>query len=293
VGPRLAEILHARFIVGRPPSSNHYQVAKALTAAAGSLPPQRLSAAHIIQYDDELRTTPYATATRACRAKVLRQILRWLWQYHGAPKLDDHVRKYPAPRPRNVTATDQERAALLAAAPPHLRLWLLFCSDLAIRSGTAQRLNHQNYDDATGTLTFITKCDEHLTLPVTAEIAAILHTCNHDDPKPYVHQLWANYRATNHLTGNLRTYSPAHLSRSFAQLRRSIGITRKLTLHDFRRTTAVAMLRATADVRDVQAVLGHKNLTSTIWYLDHDLRPIKRHTLELIKRPEWRKENIA
>jgi site-specific recombinase XerC len=63
--------------------------------------------------------------------------------------------------------------------------------------------------------------------------------------------------------------------------------------HDLRRTTAVAMLRATHDLRDVQAILGHKNLTSTMWYLDHELRPVKRSTLELIKRPDWRKENIA
>jgi len=45
------------------------------------------------------------------------------------------------------------------------------------------------------------------------------------------------------------------------------------------------MLEATGDLRDVQAFLGHLSLHSTVIYLDHDLRPVKRHTLELIKRP--------
>ena len=60
-----------------------------------------------------------------------------------------------------------------------------------------------------------------------------------------------------------------------------------------RRTAAVAMLEYTRDVRDVQALLGHRNLPSTLWYLDHDLRPIKRSTLELLKRPAWRESEEA
>lgn len=53
------------------------------------------------------------------------------------------------------------------------------------------------------------------------------------------------------------------------------------------------MLHYTNDIREVQAILGHKNLQSTFWYLDHDMRPIKRSTLELIKSPAWRKEQSA
>lgn len=41
----------------------------------------------------------------------------------------------------------------------------------------------------------------------------------------------------------------------------------------------------THDLRDVQAFLGHLSLHSTVIYLDHDLRPVKRNMLELIKRP--------
>jgi hypothetical protein len=40
----------------------------------------------------------------------------------------------------------------------------------------------------------------------------------------------------------------------------------------------------------VQAFLGHLSLHSTVIYLDHDLRPVKRHTLELIKMPRAESE---
>lgn len=68
---------------------------------------------------------------------------------------------------------------------------------------------------------------------------------------------------------------------------------RRIVPHDFRRTAAVAIYRCTGDIRDAQALLGHKALGSTLHYLDHDLRPIKRSTLELIKSPAWRKEQSA
>jgi site-specific recombinase XerC len=53
------------------------------------------------------------------------------------------------------------------------------------------------------------------------------------------------------------------------------------------------MLEQTHDIRDVQALLGHSDLGSTFWYLDHDARPVSRSILEMLKRPAWRKEKSA
>jgi integrase len=218
------------------------------------------------------------------RANALRRILRWLWEHHGSPKLDQHVRRYPGLRPRNVTARDDERAALLAAAPAHLRLFLLLCSDLAIRSGTACRLGPEHYDPRRGLLSFSTKYGAKLTLPATAEIEELLTRCSMQDPTPFVRQLWFQSPHAHNLKADAAPQTT--LNRALRRLRLSLGITRKLTPHDFRRTTAVAMLEETGDVRDVQALLGHRSLQATIWYLDHDLRPVQRNTLELLKRPK-------
>lgn len=206
-------------------------------------------------------------------------LLRFLWEYHGAPKLDGHISRYTGVRPRNVTVTDDERATLLAGAPPHLRLWILFCADLAVRSGTAARIGPEHYDPQRRKLSFVTKCDEHVTLPTTGEIETLLNSCDMHSPEPFVRQLWTGRRDASP--------SSAHkaLGYSWRRLCARLGITRRIVPHDLRRTTAVAIYRHTGDLRDAQAILGHKNLASTLWYLDHDTRPISRATLETIKRP--------
>jgi integrase len=235
----------------------------------------------------------HAASTKHNRAKALRQILRWLWQYHGAPKLDDHVRRFAPPRPRNVCVTNEEKSRILDAAPAHVRLWILLCSDLAIRSGTAVELGSEHYDPSEQTLTFKTKCDESMTLPVTEEISELLKLCDLHSSRSFVRQLWQRYLTTHHIGGQVTTGHPNSLRLIFHKLLLELHIFRNLRPHDFRRTTAVAMLHATGDIREVQAILGHKNLQSTFWYLDHELRPVQRKTLELIKTPNWRKEKSA
>ena len=230
---------------------------------------------------------------RSCRATAIRALLRWLWTHHGAPKLDDEISKYPGIRPRNVTATDTERELLLNAAAEHMRLFILFCSDLAIRAGTAGTLRPENYDKEKGTLRFTTKKGEKVTLPVTQEIRDLIESCNLEANEPFVRQLWRQEQGHGRRPYREVSVRASTLSAKFRKLKEQVGIERKLTPHDLRRTTAVAMLEATRDVRDVQALLGHRSLQSTIWYLDHDLRPVKRSLLEIIKRPAWRKEHTA
>jgi integrase len=220
-------------------------------------------------------------------------MLRWLWEVHGAPKLDQLVRRYPGVRPRNVIVREEERTALLHAAKPHVRLWLLLCSDLAIRSGTAAQLGPEHYNSEDQTLTFVTKCEEHLTLPVTTEIRIILDTCDLTIRTSFVRQLWQLDHGKRGRAPLSSHYDASGLNNLFRALCAEVGITRYIRPHDLRRTTAVAVLRHTKDIRDVQAVLGHKSLQSTIWYLDHDLRPVQRAMLEIVKRPAWAERKKA
>jgi len=194
------------------------------------------------------------------------------------------MRAYHGIRPRGVTVQQSEIAALLDAAPTFLRLWILLCSDLAIRSGTAARLGPYQYDAAEQMLRFTTKRQARLALPVTEEIAELLALCDLRDPTSFVRQLWIRHPRSLGRKPRADCTSADRLRILFRLLCKEQGITRRITPHDLRRTTAVGMLRLTHDVRDVQAILGHRSLQSTIWYLDHDLRPVPRHNLELIKR---------
>ena len=171
-------------------------------------------------------------------------------------------------------------------------MFTLLCSALAIRSGTAVRLGPAHYDNTHALLRFTTKLGECLTLPVTNEIRELIATCDLRRNESFVRQLHERQPQTHLLSMNPNRYQHT-IGSAFRELRRRLGITRKLTPHDFRRTTAVRIYQETGDARDVQAVLRHRSLASTIWYLDHDLRPVKRSVLEIVKRPEWRKEQTA
>lgn len=252
----------------------------------GSLAPAKLRRSHVIEIDETLKKSGLAHSTRVTKANALKRILRWLWETHGAEKLDDCVSRYPGLRPRNVVVRDDERTRILAAATPPLRLWLLFCSDLAIRSGTAYKLGPEHYDAGRQELVFVTKYGENLTLPVTEEIAALLAECNLKYWEPFVAQLRRRYWGWSGLLSEQQRRGMCNsMHRHFRLLLQSLEITRKLRPHDLRRTAAVRLYKATGDLRDVQSFLGHRSLNATLWYLDHDLRPMERKTLELIKRP--------
>ena len=138
---------------------------------------------------------------------------------------------------------------------------------------------------------FRTKCEEQLTLPVTEEVRVLINQCRMDTDLSFVRQLWM--KDFSGRGWKLSVMHAARLRTRFRALCKQAGITRRITPHDLRRTTAVAMYRATGDLRDAQAILGHKNLQSTLWYLDHEIRPVSRKLLEQIKQPAWRKEHIA
>jgi integrase len=227
----------------------------------------------------------HAPTTRAAQCGTLRNLLRWLWEECGAPKLDRHVKTHPAIRPRNVKATRAEIDLLLSQANPTIRLWILLCSDLAIRSGTAVQISPEHYDQERRELTFTSKKDSKVSLPVTEELAAIFDSCNLCCSIPFMTQIRERTRRKSgaHPLGRILDTGP--LRHEFKMLRQKVGIERKLVLHDLRRTAAVRLYRLTRNIRLVQSFLGHAGLPSTIWYLDNDLEPVEVLDLEAIKKP--------
>jgi integrase len=159
------------------------------------------------------------------------------------------------------------------------------CSDLAIRSGTAIKLGPEHYDRTTGLLTFRTKYQNAQRLSVTAELRALLDTCTVEG-KPFVAQLprgmhWRRDKPLPPLPR--KTISVDALYSAFARVKKRVGITRQLTPHDLRRTTARRIYDMNHDLRVVQAVLGHSNMKSTLWYLQDNLVEIPVAAFELAK----------
>jgi integrase len=193
---------------------------------------------------------------------------------YGAPRVYSSLPKVDCPVPRNVVITEGELERILKAAPAHIKCWLMMCSDLAMRSGTAAAMAPRNYDADARTLTFRTKKGREMSLPVTDELDAILRPlANLDADTPFVCQL--------HPDGKILANS---MRLTLKKLRRRLGINRRIVPHDLRRTTAVNVYNETRDLRIVQAVLGHRDLDSTFRYLDHRNTPVMVSTLEKAKQ---------
>ncbi len=249
----------------------HYAV-KGIIAAVGSKQPKDIVALDIPAIVANFKN--YCPATRYQYHSYLRSLLKRLADNYGAPRgLEREVPRLDQPAPRNRTVTVAEQAAILNAASPSMRCFVLLCSDLALRSGTAVRISPSHYDEEAETVSFITKKQSAQTLPVTEELRAIFKSAKRCPANmPYV-----TFLSTR--KGRQRV----SYAQNFKHLLRRLGLDERIRPHDFRRTTAVRVLEVTHDVRDVQALLGHKRLATTMHYLDHGIKPVSVKTLELAK----------
>lgn len=71
------------------------------------------------------------------------------------------------------------------------------------------------------------------------------------------------------------------------------GITKRVTVHTFRHACASHMLTAGADIRHLQALLGHKSLQSTAIYTHLDIQHLKRIHKRCHPRAKSRKRRLA
>jgi site-specific recombinase XerD len=246
---------------------------RSLVAQQGSRTPASLDAAKV--QAAAAAWAEFAPDTKATYSKCLRRFLRWLEETGAAPKTISHaVPKFHQPPARGIVATDDERARLLAAAKPHLRFFLLLCSEIGLRHRTAARISLAHYDRNTRSLRFLTKGNVFQTLPVTDAIAQVIESfpepANRDTP---IIKLLHQSRRGQQLGSKPR------LGKAWNSLKDQLGIRAELHIHDLRRTVAEDVWDATMDIRLVQAQLGHRSPVTTVRYLANkvqlaDLQPV-------------------
>lgn len=264
---------HARAIVaaqGKPPRNTHrVEAANLLARLYPGQAPKDLTAIEVQAACGIILTTLRTPAARYCRIAGLKYVLRYLIDAGAPHAIMQAIPRIVPPRPRAITYTDEERRQLIEAAPPFMRCMILLCSDVALRSGTAMQVTPRHYDRDARTISIATKGGTHVTLPTTDALDLLFAFVGraHLDT-PFVEQLHGG-KITQH-----------GLQAAFAALSKSVGIRGK-TLHDLRRTTAVRVMAITRDLRVVQHLLGHRNLDSTLYYLDHDTQSLDRDTLAL------------
>jgi integrase len=203
----------------------------------------------------------YAATTRYTALSGLKQLLGQLIA-SGAPYTLLSVLPRPTrPAPRPNTVTEEELAFILSNAEPYMQLFVLLCHDTALRANTAANVAWCHLTGDHSMLTIRTKRQSVVRIPVSGRIVTLLETC----PA-------GNMPLCSLLYGRHLCYNALYIK--YKALLSRIGLPPSLWLHDLRRTMAEQTYNVSGDLRVVQTLLGHGNLSSTLHYLQ---RPAQTH----------------
>ena len=199
----------------------------------------------------------------------MREILIHLQHCGASPFVTTGLTKFHKPGPRLVTATEAELARLFAAASPWMRCFLVLTAHHGLRFAEALRIAEAHYNPDDQTIRFPTKGKQTNTLPASAELQEMFRTAP-KNPDRFAPLIW-RIRGREITTDKGMRYH-------WNKLIKKAQVNPELNPHDLRRTIAVAAWKKTKDLRLIQALLGHKTLSTTALYLQatqcDDLAPI-------------------
>jgi site-specific recombinase XerD len=181
--------------------------------------------------------------------------------------------------PRKLPAVlDLKEVAALLEAVPHPTYRMLFRTMVAtgLRIREACRLRTCDLDPARGLIRTVGKggAERQVALPAKL-LKALRRHCRETRPvAPWL------------FTGRLgRPLDPDHARRVFRAACRASGLARRATPHALRHTYATFLLEAGADLRVIQALLGHASIRSTEHYLRVSTRLIAKAPNPLDQMP--------
>lgn len=179
----------------------------------------------------------------------------------GAPEgLDSLVPRVNAPAARQRSFPPEDLDALLRAPQPAwLRCLILLCHDCAFRARTALAVSSNEYNAERRILNTKTKQGRAVGIPVSSRLAELLAIAPMDGT-PFVAGL-----------AGVPSISYASARGYFVALCADAGLSPGYKLHDLRRTIARSMWRSNRNLQQVQALLGHASLNTTLYYLASDV----------------------
>jgi len=233
--------------------------AQALIVALGNRKPENASATNVAmacaQWEGLKNSTRigYHSGLR----KVLEIVGAPVASWRGIP----HVK---APSAREVVVPNDAFEAVLKLADLPMWFVLLAARECALRSGTIYRLAPEHVVD--GCFVVKTKNGQTITVPITPRIRALVEAALANSAHP-------DTAFIETLGLKASKFWKSVIARRLL-LYRTEANAGKWTLHDLRRTAARQLYTATGDLRIVQSLLGHSNLTASLHYLGAASRPI-------------------
>jgi integrase len=233
-------------------------VAREITREAGHLSAYELRPQHLGKLIDSWRLR-WGIATVCTRRKYLVLLVKWLVAQGANPGLRETIPLTKTPSARTVIAKDGELESAIKLASPFLRCWIEITAGHGLRFAEALRLCPRDVDTADQTMTYRTKGDRTNTLPIGDDLFKIFASVETpgNTSTPYLEIIAG------------KKIGPFAVRNAWRRLKKKAGVNPEVRPHDLRRTLAVRAYESTKDLRAVQQMLGHKNLTTTCLYLEN------------------------
>jgi integrase len=202
--------------------------------------------------------------------QILRRFLQFVDKLHGTHHSEDTPR-VPAKTARQTICSDEDFDRIMKASPTWFRFFLMCCRYQGLRNNEASTLTPEHFTKDTttgeGTINFDRKMNGTSNLPVHPEIASFIEfTAKVSTTEPVIKTLGA------------RSSKQAAINRAWLSALQDSGVNPNITIHDLRRTAARKLMDRTKDIRLVQQLLGHRHLSSTLYYLgEADPESLRQH----------------
>lgn len=191
----------------------------------------------------------WGAATKRRRIAAVRAYAR----HHGIGSV---LHNYKAPRPPQATphplpgGMDDVDRMLDASGNPQVRFVIAICGYMGLRVHEVVRLTTSNFDLATQTVKVVGKGRHERTIPIPAKA-------------------WVYIAPALNFVDRDALIIPRHVGsvrRWITQAGRYAGISVPVASHDLRHTAASHWLDRGADIRTIQELLGHQNVSTTEVY---------------------------
>ena len=189
--------------------------------------------------------------------------------------------KGPQRRPRRALSAFEIAKLLSMSQQPFRDIWMVLLGT-GLRAGELVAMEWRDVDVEGGELHVRAECSKSKrprTIPLRADLLAILRKLRVRCPG--VQRRVFVQRNGNPWGGPWGS----HLSRRLKVCLRAAGLDESVDLHCLRHTFGSHLVRAGADVKSVQALLGHSSATVTLDIYAHEFGDAKREAVELIELP--------
>ncbi|MCZ6599565.1 MAG: site-specific integrase, partial [Acidobacteria bacterium] len=229
----------------------------------GKLPLSKVTAKRVIDYMAHRREKGMAPATcnneRSVLSKILSIAVDWDLLRPDANPMRK-VPKFEALNQKNRWLTPEEQCALIGAASGHVRDTIILALGTGARRGEALALRWESVDLERAEVSFTadtTKSGKTRTIPANDAVLAMLKA------------RLAGRREQGRFISNVFTYRGKPIKSIHAGFRTACaaaGLGRDVTFHTLRHTFCTRFGHAGGNIRDLQALAGHADISTTQRY---------------------------